>query len=140
VLPPNPSKEHLRKQAKRLAKDRSLILAVAQRQLAIEHGATSWAELMRQVETAVPLSPLSAAARSGDVASVRRLLADGAGPEGESADNGPPLWHACAANAPAEARLAIVDALLRAGANPRNDAAGETALHAAAARGHWSNG
>ena len=66
---------------------------------------------------------------------MRRLLADGASPEGEFEDNGPPLWHACAANAPAEARLAIVDALLAAGANPRNDAAGETALHAAAARG-----
>ena len=38
-------------------------------------------------------------------------------------------------DAPAEARLAIVDALLAAGANPRDDAAGETALHAAAARG-----
>jgi len=135
VLPPNPSKEHLRKQAKRLARDKSLKLAVAQRQLAAEHGAASWADLMRQVEAAVPLSPLSAAARSGDVASVRRLLADGASPEGESSDNGPPLWHACTSRAPAETRLAIVDALLDAGANPRNDAAGETALHAAAARG-----
>ena len=135
MLPPNPSKEHLRKQAKRLARDKSLKLAVAQRRLAAEHGAASWAELMRQVEAAVPLSPLSAAARAGDVAAVRRLLADGADPEGEAGDGGPPLWHACTARAPAEARLAIVDALLAAGANPRNDAAGETALHAAAACG-----
>ena len=49
-LPPNPSKEHLRKQAKRLAKDKTLKLAAAQRQLAAEHGAASWAELMRRVE------------------------------------------------------------------------------------------
>ena len=135
MLPPNPSKEHLRKQAKLLAKDKTLKLAVAQRQLAAEHGSASWAELMRRVEAAVPLSPLGAAARSGDISSVRRLLPDGASPEGESNDDGPALWHACTANAPAEARLAIVDALLAAGANPRNDAAGETALHAAAARG-----
>ena len=40
-------------------------------------------------------------------------------------------------SAPAEVRLAIVDALLGAGANPRNDAAGETALHAAAGAGRW---
>lgn len=135
MLPPNPSKEHLRKQAKRLARDKSLKLAVAQRQLAAEHGAANWADLIRQVEAAVPLSPLSAAAKSGDVASVRRLLADGASPEGQPDDHGPPLWHACTSRASAETRLAIVDALLAAGANPRNDAAGETALHAAAARG-----
>jgi ankyrin repeat protein len=135
VLPPNPSKEHLRKQAKRLARDKSLKLAVAQRQLAAEHGAASWTELMRQVEAVAPLSPLSAAARAGDLTSVRRLLADGTRPEGVPEDKGPPLWHACTSRAPAEARLAIVDALLDAGANPRNDAAGETALHAAAARG-----
>ncbi len=136
MLPPNPSKEHLRKQAKRLAKDKSLKLAVAQRHLAIEHGAASWADLMRQVEAAVPLSPLGAAARSGDVASVRRLLADGAKLEGQPEDRRPTdLVRLCRSPAPAEARLAIVDALLGAGANPRNDSAGETALHAAAARG-----
>lgn len=135
VLPPNPSKEHLRKQAKRLARDTALTLAAAQRQLAVDHGAANWAELMRQVEAAVPLSPLSAAARSGDIAALRRLLATGANPEGERHDDGPPLWQACASRAPADRRLAIVDALLAAGANPRNDAAGETALHAAAARG-----
>ncbi len=35
----------------------------------------------------------------------------------------------------AEARIAIADALLSAGANPRHDSGGETALHAAAGRG-----
>lgn len=135
MLPPHPSKEHLRKQAKRLARDRSLKLGAAQRQVAAEHGAATWAELMGQVDAAVPLSPLGAAARSGDLAAVRRLLADGANPEGGSDDKGSPLWHACVSRAPAEARLGIVDALLVAGANPRNDAVGETALHAAAARG-----
>jgi ankyrin repeat protein len=45
------------------------------------------------------------------------------------------LWQACESDAPAAARLAIVDALLTDGANPRNDSTGETALHAAARRG-----
>ena len=89
---------------------------------------------MKQVDAA-SLSPLAAAARAGDVAAVRRLLDDGANVEGEAGDPGAPLWQACASDAPAEARLAIVDALLVAGANPRRDATGETALHAAAARG-----
>ena len=48
---------------------------------------------------------------------------------------GTPLWQACASDAPAEARIAIADALLSAGANPRHDSGGETALHAAASRG-----
>jgi hypothetical protein len=37
-LPARPSKEHLRKQAKRLARDKSLGLAEAQRTLAADYG------------------------------------------------------------------------------------------------------
>jgi ankyrin repeat protein len=135
ALPDRPSREHLHKQAKRLARDEALGLAAAQRRLAIDYGAATWAELMRTVEAAQPLSPLAAAAKAGDAATVQRLLRDGAPPDDASGDCGKPLWQACASNASAAARLAIVDALLIAGANPRNDSTGETALHAAARRG-----
>lgn len=139
-LPARPSKEHLRKQAKRLARDKSLGLAEAQRTLAVDYGASSWAELMRRVDAArggeaVPLPPLAAAARAGDLAAVRRLIAEGRPTDEGSAKIGPPLWQACASDAPAEVRIAIADALLSAGASPRHDGGGETALHAAANRG-----
>jgi Ankyrin repeats (many copies) len=140
-LPARPSKEHLRKQAKRLADRQSLGLAQAQRKIAAGYGFATWADLMHRVdsargsETAVPLSPLAAAARAGDLPAVRRLLRDGHATEGARGDRDTPLWQACASDAPAEARIAIAEALLAAGAEIRNDGAGGTALHAAAARG-----
>ncbi|HZX86949.1 MAG TPA: ankyrin repeat domain-containing protein, partial [Reyranella sp.] len=81
----------------------------------------------------VSLSPLAAAARSGDLATVRRLIAEGQPIDDGGAKTGTPLWQACASDAPA--RMAIAEALLSAGANPRHDNGGETALHAAANRG-----
>ncbi|MGD9882433.1 MAG: hypothetical protein AB7F22_00160 [Reyranella sp.] len=141
ALPARPSKEHLRKEARRLAKDRRLGLAEAQRLLAFEYGFKTWAALIRGVaelrvgERPAPLPPLVVAARVGDVAAVRRLLAEGASVDEAPRGAGGALWQACASGASDEARLAIVDALLVAGANPRSDSAGETALHAAAARG-----
>src|SRR5580698_9058237 len=135
ALPDHPSEEHLRKQAKRLARDESIGLAAAQRRLAKDYDFAAWAELMRTVDAAQPLSPLAAAAKAGNVAAVRRLLREVATPDGAPTDRGKPLWQACASEAPDAARVAIVDALLTAGANPRNDSAGETALHAAARRG-----
>ena len=42
-LPPNPSAEHLRKQAKRLAKAGNLKLAAAQHRLANDYGFAGWA-------------------------------------------------------------------------------------------------
>lgn len=140
-LPARPSKEHLRKRAKRLAKDRSLSLATAQRRLAASYGFATWAELMRRVdltragEQPLQLSPLAAAARAGDLATVRRLLNDGHPVAGAATDRGGPLWQACASDAPADARMAIAETLLGAGSNPRGDSSGETALHAAATRG-----
>jgi ankyrin repeat protein len=139
-LPARPSKEHLRKQAKRLARDKSLGLAEAQRKIAADYGAGTWAELMRRVDAArggeaVPLLPLAAAARAGDLATVRRLIAEGQPIDDGGGKTGTPLWQSCASDAPAQARIAIADALLSAGANPRNDSGGETALHAAANRG-----
>jgi ankyrin repeat protein len=139
-LPARPSKEHLRKQAKRLARDKSLGLAEAQRKVAADYGASTWADLMRRVDAArggeaVPLPPLAAAARAGDLSAVRRLIAEGQPIDDGGAKAGTPLWQACASDAPAEARITIADALLSAGANPRHDNGGETALHAAANRG-----
>lgn len=141
TLPARPSKEHLRKEAKRWAKDKRLGLAEAQRQVAASYGFGTWAALIHRVDELrggqqpAQLPPLAEAARAGDVATVRRLLAEGASVEEAPSGNGFALWQACASAAPDEARLAIVDALLVAGANPRSDSAGETALHAAAARG-----
>lgn len=139
-LPARPSKEHLRNQAKRLARDKSLGLAEAQRRIAAGYGVPSWAELMRRVETArggeaVSLPPLAAAARAADLAAVRRLVAEGRPLDDGGAGAGTPLWQACASEVPDEDRLAVADALLSAGANPRRDGGGETALHAAARRG-----
>jgi ankyrin repeat protein len=140
-LPGRPSKEHLRKQAKRLADRQSLGLARAQRKVAAGYGFATWADLMRRVDSArggravAPLSPLGAAAHAGDLPAVRRLLGEGQAIEGSRGDGDTPLWHACVSAAPAEARIAIAEALLAAGANIRNGGAGGTALHAAASRG-----
>jgi len=139
-LPARPSKEHLRKQAKRLARDKSLGLAEAQRRLAAEYGASSWAELMRRVDEArggetASLPPLAAAARAGDLVTVQRLIAEGQPLDDGGAKTGTPLWQACASDVSAETRIAIAEALLSAGANPRHDNGGVTALNSAASRG-----
>jgi ankyrin repeat protein len=143
ALPARPSKEHLRKQAKRMARERSLGLAEAQRTLAREYGSPTWAELMRRVDQArsgepgreASLSPLAAAARAADVAAVRRLLAAGHAVDGETRRGGTPLWHACAGDAPAADRIEVAEALLAAGASVRRSDAGAPPLHAAAMRG-----
>ena len=139
-LPARPSKEHLRKQAKRLARDRLLGLAEAQRILAAGYGSATWSHLMRRVDAArgaspVLLSPLAAAARLGDISAVRQLIDEGQPIDGAASPADAPLWQACASDAPAEARIAIVGALLSAGANPRHGNGRETALHAAASQG-----
>jgi hypothetical protein len=108
ALPARPSKEHLRKQAKRLAKETSSGLAEAQRRLAAEYGFKDWAALMIAVD----------AARGGGTVA-----------------EGTPLWRACMSDAPDAERIATVEALLAAGANPRAETMGETALHAAARKG-----
>jgi hypothetical protein len=66
---------------------------------------------LRDGEPSTPLSPLGAAARSGDVSAVRRLIAEGAAVEGAAGDHGAPLWQACASDAPDEA--AIIEVLDR---------------------------
>lgn len=136
VLPDRPSSEHLRKQAKRLARRLHVRLAAAQRQLAAEYGFADWAALMthvRGLEPSQPLPPLAAAARAGDAALVARLIAEGHDPdEGEDTS---PLWEVCSSAASPAARLAVAKALLAAGASARKGAPGQRPLHAAAARG-----
>lgn len=86
--------------------------------------------------TAAPnmLSPLARAARDGDVAEVKRLVANGHDADDGGGDTSP-LWEACASQAPAAARLAIAEALLAEGANARKAVPGQRPLHAAAQSG-----
>ena len=140
-LPANPSQENLRKQAKRLAKAEGLRLAAAQRRLAGEYGHRTWADLMRAAAPSsttsdANASPLSLAAGRADAAEVRALLAQGAPVNGRNDEVNTPLWHACASNAPADQRIAIVRLLLEAGASPRQECEDRaTPLHAAARHG-----
>lgn len=87
-LPIDPSAEHLRKQAKRLAASRSIILARAQHLLAADYGCASWADLLRLVEDLqrgsdrlsggqTGMGPLATAANADDIAQVRAVLAAG---------------------------------------------------------------
>lgn len=136
TLPERPSSEHLRKYAKRLARTRRIKLAEAQRLLAEEYGFPDWPSLARHVREREPrpvLSELSLAARSGDQDRLRRLLAQGA----DAAETGEtnPVWEACSSNAAPEVRLAMVEALLAAGADAREAVPGRRPLHAVAARG-----
>jgi ankyrin repeat protein len=135
MLPGNPSEEHLRKEAKRLAKAIGVKIAQAQHQLAHEYGFDNWARLIAHVRAADELPPIVAAAKAGDVAEVERLIAAGAAVN----DVGGPLWHACSADAPADVRIAIVERLLDAGAHPRTGTPHDIVpLHAAARHGPWA--
>lgn len=130
-LPARPSAEHLRKQAKRLARERTVRLSEAQRLLANEYGFRTWPLMMRHVAAdrddvvdAVP--PLVAAVRARDLDAVREALANGANPrvlfEGET-----PLHTAARA-----ASVAVVEALIEGGALEWvKDRAGRTALDVA---------
>src|SRR3954463_13507239 len=117
-LPPNPSAEHLRKQAKRRAKADKMKLAAAQHRLAKDYGFADWPALMAEVAGRTR-SPMAAAAARGDVEAVRTLLAAGATPDGGPHDYGSPLYLACGGDTPAEARLAIATLLVEAGAFTR---------------------
>jgi ankyrin repeat protein len=137
-LPAKPSLEHLRKQAKRLAKSAGLSLADAQREIAASYGYRDWTALKLAVEKAAlppSLSPLSQAALRGDADAVRVLLDEGAAVEGND-EISAPLWHACASDAVSAQKIAVVTALLDAGASPRQHGENQaTALHIAARTG-----
>jgi hypothetical protein len=118
ALPERPSAEYLRKYAKRLARDRALRLAEAQRLVARDYGFATWAELLHEVDrmsgteavAGASVPPLLAAVRRGDVAAVRALLASGENPQrGDGRET--PL-HAAARRGP----LALVEALIEGGA------------------------
>ena len=133
TLPARPSREHLRKQAKRLSRERSVGLAAAQHAVAKDYGFPNWAELMRHVasvraEEAVPPSPLFAAVRAGDAGAVRELLAAGANPRLDDGRETP--LHAAARRGP----LALVEALIEGGALEwQTDRKGRTPLDIARA-------
>ncbi|HEY0599058.1 ankyrin repeat domain-containing protein [Brevundimonas sp.] len=138
-LPPHPSQEYLRKEAKRLARAEGCLLATAQARIARDHGFSNWAALMRAVLTRIDegrRSPLSRAAATGDEAAVRALLAAGAAVDGEPGEVNTPLYLACGSDAPAADRIAVAARLLDAGAFPRAFCEdGATPLHAAARTG-----
>jgi ankyrin repeat protein len=104
-LPVNPSAEHLRKHAKRLAKRDAISLADAQHQLARDYGCCHWAELMHVVEEASRKSAgeteLAAAVRHRDLAAVRALLEGGADPNARMPGGATPL-HLAAEHGPLE--------------------------------------
>lgn len=136
ALPERPSPEHLRKQAKRLARRLRVRLADAQHRLAERYGFNHWAALMthvRALEPRRPLSPLALAARAGDLDQVRRLIA--AGEDAAEGGETNPIWEACSSRAAPEVRLAMAHALLEAGADAREPVSGQRPLHAAAAGG-----
>jgi peptide-methionine (S)-S-oxide reductase len=131
ALPDRPSSEYVRKRAKRLARERALRLADAQRIIARDYGFANWTALMRHIASVrdgpqrAP-SPLLAAVRAGDLATVRRLLGEGANPRvGDGRDL--PL-HAAARRGPLE----LVELLIRGGALEwQPDRRGRTALDVA---------
>jgi peptide-methionine (S)-S-oxide reductase len=131
TLPERPSREHLRKQAKRVARERSVGLAAAQHAVAGDYGFSNWAELMRHVasvraESVAPPSPLFAAVRAGDVDAVRALLAAGANPRLD--DGRETALHAAARRGP----LALVETLIEGGALEwQTDRKGRTPLDVA---------
>lgn len=139
ALPARPNAEYLRKEAKRLARARSLGLAAAQRALASDYGFASWAELLRNVAGMVgeapPRSPLAAAACDADEAAVRRLLGAGEAVDGRRGDPAAPLWEVCASDAGDAERIAVARLLLESGADTSAAGRNGAPLHAAAARG-----
>ena len=72
-LPEKPSAEHLRKQAKDLARGEAIQLAAAQRRLAREYGYRNWSELIRHVQS---LSAAYKATRDADEATAPPALTE----------------------------------------------------------------
>ncbi len=130
ALPARPSREHLRKAAKRLARERSLPLADAQRALANDYEFPTWAALMQYVANARGVadtpSLLLAAIRDGNIDAVRALLEKGANPNVGNGRESP--LHLAARRGP----LALVETLITWGAlDWQTDGAGRTPLDVA---------
>ena len=81
-LPPRPSLESLRKQAKKIARERSVSLRDAQLALAREYGFVGWrdltAEVSKRVGTALEwaLAEAHRAIHDNDIVALKRLLAE----------------------------------------------------------------
>lgn len=138
-LPERPSLEHLRRQAKRLAKSENLKLAQAQRRVANDYGYATWAELKTRIlgdAADRPLPPLHQAARDGDLAALEIRIAAGDDLNANDDLGHTAYWHACDSDAPAEGRLAVIRALAAAGANPRVGLR-SLPIHVAARKGPW---
>ena len=140
-LPPNPSLEHLRKQAKRAAKARGVQIAAAQHQLAQDYGFARWADLVRHVDALAPptleLPPLHRAARDGNFIDLLARISAGDDVDAFDKARRTALWHACDGEGPIEGRLEAATRLLDAGASPRLGIK-TIPIQAAAARGPWA--
>src|SRR5262245_23319337 len=81
-LPPRPSLESLRKQAKKIARDRSVPLRDAQLALAREYGFAGWRDLTAEISRRVgndlewALAEAHRAIHDNDIAVLKRLLAE----------------------------------------------------------------
>jgi ankyrin repeat protein len=81
-LPPRPSLESLRKQAKKLARERSVLLRDAQLALAREYGFAGWRDLTAEVgkraghDLEVALAEARRAIHHNDIVALKRLLAE----------------------------------------------------------------
>jgi peptide-methionine (S)-S-oxide reductase len=131
-LPARPSIEHLRKQAKRLARERDVPLAQAQRDLARKYDCPSWAALLAKVERARGEASLTTqlfdAIRACDTDAVAAAIKAGANPRRALSARGEPALHLAARLS----SLAVVEALIEAGALEwQTDGKGRTALDAA---------
>lgn len=139
-LPDQPNLDWLRKQAKRkLAElrtvDATAQLADAQFEIAKSYGFSSWRALKAHIESLTIEGQLFAAARQGDVETLRALLDEH--PEKLQAREKPYAWtllHAAAQNG----RLPVVDELLARGldVNTREKGDNTYAMHWAAAAAH----
>ena len=131
LLPPRPSQEHLRKEAKYFAREHAVGLASAQRRVAATYGFRTWADLMRHVSVsreagpgAIP--PLYAAVRARDLDAVRALIERGENPRVGNGRETP--LHAAARTGP----FALVETLIVGGALEwQTDRAGRTPLDVA---------
>jgi ankyrin repeat protein len=139
-LPESPSLEWLRKQAKRRLEelrrtDAAAKLADAQFDLAKELGFTSWRALKTHVDSLTGEGRLFAAARSGDVAELERLLDEHPDLlEARTTPYGQTLLHVAALNG----NVTAVELLLEhgLGVNLRDEGDNAYAMHFAAGAGH----
>jgi ankyrin repeat protein len=140
-LPERPSLEHLRKQAKRLRRERGIPLHRAQHELARSYGFASWPRLVHHVH-ARGLEGIERARALADPSALAALLRADPGAATQPAGDLPPpltLLRGPTTDSPADVRACAV-LLLDAGADPDSHTVEEggwrmSALYAAVDRG-----